>query len=529
MTREEIRKIVEKSIQELQREGVFPVFEIPRIKIERIEVKGRGDYASGIAMTIAKQAGKKPLEAAEAIKNQALCFNSDMFEKIETAGPGFINFFLSRQCLQEAIKDILKKEDKYGESELGKKKKINVEFISANPTGPLTLGNGRGGFCGDVLANVLNKAGFQAKREYYVNNVGEQIRKLGHSVLGDDQAVYRGEYIEGLKKEIKEKDPEKAGEKAAQIIFETMIKPSVKKMGINFDVWFFEKDLHEKKKVEKTLDLLGKKELTYEKEGALWFRSTNFKDDKDRVLVKADKEKTYLASDAAYIEDKFERGFDRLIYMWGADHYGYIDRIKSMAQALGHDREDVDVIIMQLVRLFEGGKEKRMSKRTGTYVVLDELIEEVGLDVARFFFLTRSPDTHLNFDLDLAKEQSDKNPVFYVQYAHARICSILKKTDEVKSQTTNLQLLTHQSETDLIKKLLSFPEIVEDSALDYQVQRLPQYAVELATIFHQFYQNCRVISENKKMSESRLALVLATRTVLKNVLDLLGISAPEKM
>lgn len=529
MVREEIKKIIEKSIKELQGKGVFPVFVIPKIKIDQPEVKGMGDYASSIAMAIAKENKKSPLETAEMLKNQILSFKSDIFERIEIAGPGFINFFLSRECLQNEIKEILKKKDKFGQLATGKGKKINVEFISANPTGPLTLGNGRGGFCGDVLTNVLNKAGYEAKREYYINDTGEQIRKLGHSVLGDSEAVYRGDYIEGLRKEIKGDNPEEVGQKAAEIIFEKMIKPSVKKMGINFDVWFSEQELYKKKQVEKALESLKKKDLAYEKDGALWFKSTKFNDDKDRVLIKSDKETTYLASDAAYLKDKFDRGFDRLIYIWGADHYGYIDRIKSMAETLGYKKEQIDIIIMQMVRLFENGQEKRMSKRTGTYVVLDELIDEVGLDVARFFFLTRSSDTHLNFDLDLAKQQSEKNPVFYIQYAHARICSILKKTNNLNPQTSDLQVLVHPSESELIKKLISLPEIVEDAANDYQVQRLPQYAVELATIFHHFYQACRVISEDKKLSESRLSLVLATQIVLKNTLDLMGISAPEKM
>jgi len=529
MVREEIKKIIEKSIKELQEKGIFPDFDIPKIKIDQPDIKERGDYASAIAMNIAKEIKKSPVETAEILKNQITSLKYGIFEKIEIAGPGFINFFLSQQHLQNEIKEILKKKDKFGQLELGKGKKINVEFISANPTGPLTLGNGRGGFCGDVLTNVLNKAGYEARREYYINDTGEQVRKLGHSVLGDSEAVYKGDYIEKIKKEIKGNNPEEVGQKAAEIIFEKMIKPSVKKMGINFDVWFSEKQLYKKKQVEKVLEFLKKKGLVYEKDGALWFKSTKFNDDKDRVLVKSDKETTYLASDAAYLKDKFDRGFDHLIYIWGADHFGYIERIKAMAEALGYQRDQINIIIMQLVRLFEGGQEKRMSKRTGTYIILDELIDEVGLDIARFFFLTRNSDTHLNFDLDLARQQSEKNPVFYIQYAHARICSILKKTKDLNPQTSNLQLLTHTSESELIKKLISLPEIVEDTANDYQVQRLPQYAVELATIFHHFYQTCRVISEDKKLSESRLSLVLATKIVLKNILDLMGISAPEKM
>lgn len=528
MIREEIRKIIEKSIKELQKKGVFSAFDIPQIQAEQPEIKDRGDYATNIAMAIARENKNPPMEIAETLKSQILSLKSGIFGKIEIASPGFINFFLSQEYLQRQIEDILKKKDRFGQIDTGKGKKVNVEFISANPTGPLTLGNGRGGFCGDVLTNVLNKAGYKAKREYYINDTGEQIRKLGHSVIGDSEAVYKGEYIDNLRKRIKGDGPNEVGQKAAKIIFEEMIKPSVKRMGINFDVWFSEKELYNKKKVKKVLEWLREKDLAYEKDGALWFKSTKFNDDKDRVLIKADGETTYLASDAAYLKDKFSRGFEHLIYIWGADHYGYIERVKGMAEALGYKKEQTDFIIMQLVRLFEKGQEVRMSKRTGVYVVLDELIDEVGLDVVRFFFLTKSPNTHLNFDLGLAKEHSEKNPVYYIQYAYARICSIFKKTN-IKFQTSSLGLLTHHNELRLIKKLIQLPEIIEDTAYDYQVQRLTQYAVELATIFHQFYHNCQVISEDKELSRARLSLVLATKTVLKNALELMGISAPEKM
>ena len=431
--------------------------------------------------------------------------------------------------------EILKEKDKFGVLNIGKSKKINVEFISANPTGPLTLGNGRGGFCGDVLANVLKKAGHEITREYYINNVGEQVRKLGHSVIGDSEAVYSGKYIEDLRKKIGGKEPEEVGEKAVKIILKEMIKPSIEKMGIKFDIWFSEKSLYKDKKVEEILDCLENKKLTYEKEGALWFKSTKFGDDKDRVLKKADGERTYFASDIAYLKNKFERGFDSLIFFLGADHYGYIDRIKAAAEVIGYKKKQVNVIIMQMVRLFEKGKQVRMSKRAGVYVTLDELIDEVGLDVARFFFLTRNSNSHLNFDLDLAKERSEKNPVYYVQYAHARICSILRKNPKSKIQmpnqiqNPNAKLLIHPSELNLIKQLIRFPEIIEDTAKDYQVQRIPQYAISLTTAFHQFYENCRVISENKELTQVRSSLILATKTVLKNTLDLMGISSPEKM
>lgn len=543
MARKEIKKLIEKSTKELQKRGVFPEFEIPEIKIEKSEEKIRGDYATNIAMVISRILKKNPIEIAEKLKHAIQYAKypglkkvqrgaGGMLDTVEVANPGFINFFLSKEYLQKQIEEILKQKEKYGAVKIGKRKKINVEFISANPTGPLTLGNGRGGFCGDVLANILAKAGFNAKREYYINNVGEQIKKLGHSVIGDSEAVYKGSYIDGLRMRLigaSAEEAERIGEKAAKIILEKMIKPSVKKMGISFNVWFSEKRLHRKKEVDKTLYLLKKNGLAYEKENALWFKSTQFGDDKDRVLIKANGEKTYITSDIAYLRNKFKRGFDKLIYIWGADHYGYVARIKAAAEVFGFDKEKIKIIIMQMVRLFESGKEIRMSKRAGVYIALDELIDEVGLDVARFFFLTKAADSHLNFNLDLAREQSEKNPVYYVQYAYARICSILKKETKCKMQKVRYEMLNHSSELELIRQLIRLPEIVEDTAKDYQVQRLPRYAMDLSAAFHQFYRDCKVLTEARPLRKARIGLILATKIVLKNILDLMGVSAPTKM
>ncbi|MEK7071700.1 MAG: arginine--tRNA ligase [Patescibacteria group bacterium] len=516
MIREEIKNLVEKAIKELYGQEA-------NVRIDQPENGEFGDYSTNAAMLLKKN----PQEIVNVIK-------SDFLEKIEIKD-GFINFFVSKEYLQKQVGEILKQKpasrqagNKFGSLKIGANQKINVEFISANPTGPLTLGNGRGGFCGDVLANVLEKAGYKVTREYYLNDRGEQIIKLGHSVLGDESAVYKGKYIEELNKEVKEKNPEKAGSQAAKIIFEKMIKPAIKKMAIKFDVWFSEKSLYQKGEVKKTSDLLKRKNLVYENEGALWFKSTQFGDDKDRVLIKENKEETYFLSDIAYLKNKFDRGFKKLIFFWGADHYGYVARLKAAAEALGYRKDQIDIIIMQLVRLMQGGQEVRMAKRTGIYVTIDELIDEIGLDVARFFFLTRSPNTHLNFDLDLAKEQSEKNPVFYIQYAYARISSIIKKAGliEVKPQPS---LLNHSSELNLVKQLIKLPEVVEDITKDYQVQRLPQYATDLATAFHQFYRDCKILSEAEGLQKARLGLVLATKIILKNTLDLMGISAPEKM
>jgi len=472
-----------------------------------------GDYSTNAA----KRAG---LDEKELISQLG---KIDDFERIE-AKNGFINFYLSKKYLYSQIKELLK--EKGFPLDLGKGKKVQVEFISANPTGPLTLGNGRGGFCGDVLANVLEKAGYKVEREYYVNDRGGQIEKLGETLLGKE-VFYKGKYIEELKRQVKGKNPDKAGKKAADIILKKMIKPTVKKMGIEFDVWFSERKLYKKKKVEKVLKELKEKNLVYEKEGALWLRTSQFTDGKDRVLKKSNKEETYLASDAAYFKDKMERKFDLVINFWGADHHGYVERYKSMVQALGYSEKTWHVILMQLVKLFKEGKEMRMSKREGVFTTLDELIDEVGVDVSRFFFLMRNYNSHLNFDLDLAKEKSEKNPVFYVQYAYARIFSILKKSKS-RFNSEKLELLKEPQEIALMKKIIKLPEVLEDICSDFQVHRLTLYSRELASLFHQFYTECRVLGE-KELTEARLALVESTKIALKTVLDIMGISSPEKM
>jgi len=406
--REKIAKLIEDSIRVLQEEGKLPKSKIPEILVEYPGEKIHGDYATNIAMVIAKKVRKNPMEIAEVI---SLEIKNNIIEKIEVITPGFINFFVSKEYLRNQVSKILKEKDKFGNLKFGKKEKVNVEFISANPTGPLTLGNGRGGFCGDVLANVLEKAGYDVCREYYINDRGKQIEDL-------KKGLYKGEKRTAL-----------------QIQKENQ-KLITKKLKIKFDVWFSEKSLYKRKEVDKILNWLKNKKLAYEKEGALWFKSTKFGDDKDRVLVKANGEKTYFASDIAYLKNKFKRGFKNLIFFWGADHYGYVKRMEAVVEALGYKKEQADFIIMQLVRLFEKGKHVRMSKRAGTYVTLEELIDQVSLSAVRFFFLTRSSNSHLNFDLGLAKERSEKNPVYYVQYAHARICSILRK---LKAQISKLK------------------------------------------------------------------------------------------
>jgi len=489
MVREDIEKIIEKVVKDLGAK-------LPNFSVEQSREKKHGDYSTNIAMIIRKD----PTKIAEKMQN-------DMFERIEVIKPGFINFFLAPEYLQKQVRDILQKKNKFGNSKIGKNQKVNIEFISANPTGPLTLGNGRGGFSGDVLSNILQKAGYNVTREFYINDRGKQIEDL-------KKGLYKGE------------------KRTASQIQKENRKTISKDMKIKFDVWFSEKNLYKSKEVDKTLSFLKKEKLTYEKGGALWFKSTKFGDDKDRVLIKKDGEMTYFASDIAYLKNKFDRGFKKLIIFLGADHHGYVKRMKAATEALGYKKNQLNFVLMQLVAVMWTGegnvKElKRMSKREGIYWGIDELIGKLGLDVVRFFFLQRGANSHLNFDLKLAKEKSQNNPVYYVQYAYARISSILAKAKHTEDGPP--QLLNHKLEFDLIKQLIRFEEVVEDTANDYQIQRIPQYAVELAESFHRFYQRCQVISDNEKTTQARLALISATQIVLKNTLDLMGISAPLKM
>jgi len=479
-----------------------------------------GDYSTNVAL-------KEKINPDEIIKKLE---KNSFFAKVEKAGPGFINLTLSQESFLNELNQILKEKDNYGNLEIGKKKKIQVEFISANPTGPLTVGNARGGPYGDVLANVLKKAGFETEKAYYVNNAGMQILTLGHSVLGNKEGKYKGEYINQLRKKIKETDPLKVGQIAAKHIIQDYIKKTTDQLGIKFDEWIFESDLYDSGKVDQTLKLLEKEGYIYEKEKAQWFKSSEFGDERDRVVVKGDGEKTYLMADIALHRYKFkEKKFDKVINIWGADHHGDVAGLMAGVEAIGY-KGKLEIILLQFVTLLDKGEKKRMSKRVGVYVNMDEILGQVGPDAARFFILQKSPDTHLNFDLELAKEQSKKNPVFYVQYAYARISSILRKAEkEGIKPNDQIKELKEKEELNLVRHLIQFPEIVQDTARDYQIQRFPQYSLELANAFHRFYEKCRVMSEDKEESQNRVSLIKATQIILKNTLDLMGISAPEKM
>lgn len=540
-----IQKMLKKALTGAKEANGWPDFELAEIVVDYPKNEGFGDYTTNLAMILAKKVGKSPMEIANSISSQLSTDRSQLFEKVEVVAPGYLNFYLTPAYLQEKVREINELGSSFGQSSLGKGIKINNEFISANPTGPLTVGNGRGGFYGDSLARVLRKAGFDVTNEYYVNDAGEQVIKLGHSVLKDEKAVYGGEYIEDLAGQLADKIKTGAeaaedefarniGIEAAKIVLEQYIKPTAQqKMQITFDEWFSEQQLYDKGLVDKAIELLKAKQLTFEAEGALWLRTTQFGDDKDRVLVKSNGQKTYFASDCGYILSKMERGYTRIIESWGADHHGYIARFRAAAEALGFEGE-LKFLIVQLVKLMKDGKEVRMSKRAGNVVLIEDLINEIGHDVTRFFFLMYSPDTHMNFDMGLATERSQKNPVFYVQYAHARICSILAKAEDgklkVKSGDADLSLLAHEKELSLIKELDKFPQLIAEIAQGYQVHKLPHYVIRLADKFHAFYDACRVIDEdNKELTIARLSLANAVRIVLAEALQLMGVGAPDKM
>ncbi len=499
-----------------------------------------GHYSTNVAFT----SGLNAQKIAREIKHKA---PAGFFKKIEVA-KGFINFWVSNRIFHNELGKILKKKDQYGRSRVkNQKSKVQVEFVSANPTGPLTLANGRGGFLGDVLSNVLGAAGYKVEREYYVNDTGNQIVVLGKSFLSaahlipHEKNFYQGVYIKDWVSKNKSKvkrhkdKPLKLGQLAAKDFLKD-IKKTLKTAGIKFDRWTSEdNDIHKKNFVDKALKIFEAKGLVYQKDGAKWLQTSKFGDDKDRVLITSDKFPTYFLADAGHYLETKTRGFKWKINILGPDHFGYVKRIQAAAQILGF--KGSDIIITQAVRLISGGKEVRMSKRRGEFVTFDDLIQEVGVDAARFFFLIVSPDTHLDFDLALAKERSVKNPVYYVQYAHVRAANIIKKArrfdlpniDGNVRKSNLLRLLDTADDLNLIRKLAQFPEMIEDTAADYQVHRLTRYATDLARTFHNFYEKERVIAEKKDLAAARLALVRASAIVLKNLLGVLGISAPKKM
>lgn len=528
--------------------------EIPMVVLETPKDKAHGDFATNIAMQLTRVAKKAPRQIAEEIVAN-LDKAKASIAKIDIAGPGFINFYMDNAYLREVITTVLQAGTNYGQTNYGNGKKIQVEFVSANPTGDLHLGHARGAAVGDSLCNLLAKAGYQVSREYYINDAGNQINNLALSLearyfqaLGLEKEMpadgYHGDDIIGFGKELADTYGDRFvhdSEEDRQGFFREYglkrelekIKDDLQQFRVKFDNWFSETSLYMNGNVEETLKVLKERGETFEEGGATWFRSTAYGDDKDRVLIKNDGTYTYLTPDIAYHKDKMERGFEKLINIWGADHHGYIPRMKAALQALGYDKEQMDVQIIQMVSLFQNGEKVKMSKRTGKAVTLRDLMEEVGIDATRYFFAMRSADSHLDFDMDLAVSKSNENPVYYVQYAHARICSILRQGEELGlnyDESTDLSAIQSEKEYELLKKVGEFPVVVNDAADKLAPHRLTNYVFELAAALHSFYNAERVIDpEDKEKSTARLALVKAVQVTLQNALSLIGVSAPERM
>lgn len=552
--KEKIESLLKQTLEDLMQDGVIPVCEPDTISVSVPPNKDFGDFASNIAMVMASRAKRPPREIAGAIKERVET-HGDIIEKVDIAGPGFINFYVKPVMWTGVLNDIFAQREAYGTSTYGAGKKVQVEFVSANPTGPLHIGHGRGAAVGDTLARILAAAGFNVQAEYYINDVGNQMNILGASVfsrykelLGKETVFpsdgYKGAYIAELARALSQTHGERLLDEeesaavqicrqfASSVIFDE-IKEDLKSFNVHFDHYFSESSLYEDHKVEDTLGYFKEKGLSYEEDGALWFKTSDFGDEKDRVLRKQDGSLTYFAPDIAYHKDKLERGFKQIIDIWGADHHGYVPRMKAAIEALGAEPDCFHALLIQLVSLVRQGKPVYMSTRAGEFVTLKEIIDEVGKDVARYFFLMRRCDSHLVFDLDLAKKKSDENPVYYIQYAHARICSILKNAQDqgldVDIDQVDLNVLAAGEDLDLIKTIAMFPDVVISCATDLEPHRIAFYLLELATAFHRFYNKNRVISDDGRMTRARLVLIYAVRQVLSNALTLMGIDAPESM
>ena len=555
--RAQIEQVIQKSIQAAIAGGKLPQLEPPPVILEKPREEAFGDFSTNVAMQMSKQAQKAPREIAN-ILLEGMNTENTFITEAKVAGPGFINFYLNHQWMYETLALIDEWKEHYGEVDIGKGQKVMVEFVSANPTGPLHMGNARGGALGDCIASVLEKSGHQVSREFYINDAGNQIEKFGASlearylqqIYGADQIPfpedgYQGEditdhakaYLEEFGPGLAEKSPQERKRALVEYALPRnlkMIEEGLSRYGIHYDVWFRESTLYQTE-IDETLNLLKQNGFVLEKEGALWLDGSKTGLEKDEVLVRQNGLPTYMAADIAYHRNKFiKRGFDRVINLWGADHHGHVARMKAAMEACGINKERLQVVLFQLVRLYKNGEIARMSKRTGRAITLGDLLDEVGVDAARFFFNLKTSGSHLDFDMDLAVEQSNNNPVFYVQYAHARICNILKKLAEenivrVPIEKVDMTLLVQPEEIALMKRLAQYPEEVALSAQTLEPSRLTRYVMDVASDFHSFYNACRVKGEEEALLQARLLLVNCTLTVIRNVLDLIRIQAPEKM
>lgn len=543
--KETLIDIIRNSIAEAQAEGEIKTRELPPLYLEAPKNPEHGDFAVNIAMKMAQSEGKPPREIAGIILRR---ISNPIIKKADIAGPGFINFFMSNDYWLKTLSEIESLGEDYGKCGVGKGQKILLEYVSANPTGPLHIGHGRGAALGDSLSRLLRAAGYDVSTEFYINDAGSQVQNLAMSVLlrckeikGEKvewtENLYKGEYINDLAQEFLEKGGaitvDEAGPYALQEIL-GWLKRDLSYFNIAFDKWFSEKSLFENNEVQKAIEELKNRGLIYDKEGALWFKSTEFGDDKDRVVIRENGEPTYFASDIAYHHDKYERGFDILINIWGADHHGYIPRMKAVVQALGHDKESLRVLLVQMVSLLRNGQPVIMSKRAGEFITLREVMDEVGADAAKYTFLTRRPDSQMDFDLEVVKSQSSENPVYYMQYAYARACNIERFAVErnlaiLPASKVDLGLLKLPEEIRIIKTLTAYPEVVEGAALAFEPHRLTVYLQELAGHFHSYYRDNRVVTDDIPLSQARMVMVRGLKTVIGNALGLLGVSAPKSM
>lgn len=544
---------ISESMQKAIAAGTLPDGEYPSVQLEVPPQKEFGDFASNIAMQSARVAHRAPRQIAQAIVDQ---MDYAWLEKAEIAGAGFINFFLKNDVIYDTLKKILAAGASYGTAPLREDDTVQVEYVSANPTGPLHVGHGRGAAYGSALVNLLRAAGYNVEAEYYINDAGNQMNNLAASVnarylelLGKDAEIpengYHGHDIIETAQAIIDADGDiylDMPEAERLELFKDRayaeklkaLKRDLANFNVHYDKWFSERTLHPDA-INAAVKVLEDRGKIYEKDGALWLKSTDYGDDKDRVVIRDNGVPTYLAADIAYHKNKYERGFNTMINVWGADHHGYVARVKAAMSALGYDPKKLEVLLLQMVSLFRNGTLVKMSKRTGQAITLNELIEEVGTDAARYFFIMRSLDTQLDFDLDLATSHSNENPVYYIQYAHARIYSIYKQAKDagvdldIDWNTVKWDSLQDEQELALIKKMAAFPEEVQKAAVERAPHRIAHYVYELAGLFHTFYNHCRIIQEDKDLEKARLALVTAVRITIANSLSILGVSAPEKM
>lgn len=560
IAKEQVSAVIEAAMKKAMAAGMLPEAELPAFTVERPADRSHGDFATNAAMVSARAFRMAPPKIAAAILEN-LDLNGTYFVKAETAGPGFMNFFLGSAFYSDVLTEVLTKDSAYGRSDYGNHRKVMVEFVSANPTGPMHMGNARGGVLGDCLSSVLDWSGNDVTREFYINDAGNQVDKFAHSVEGRyiqeirgedaiefDASWYQGDDIKALAHDLVEQYGDSLLEKTPEERFAIIegyglptniarMERDLKRYKINYDVWFRESTLHESGYVKETIDLLTAKGATYETEdGALWLRSTDFGCDKDDVLRRANGFYTYFAADIAYHRNKFEkRGFDRVINIWGADHHGHVKRLQCALDALGLDGSHrLEIVLMQLVRMMQGGEVVRMSKRTGKSLTLTDLLDEIPVDAARFFFNSRAAETQMEFDLDLAIKQDSDNPLYYVQYAHARICSVLRNAQESgialpDAEKTDLSVLSGSDERQLIKQIALLPEEIVQSAVSRDPSRLNKYAVALAQQFHHFYNACRIKDAEPAVRDARLTLCLAAKQTIGNVLKLIGVEAPESM